>query len=280
MFDIDLKNVKKGRKFFLIFLVVGVVGFIILTSVIIYSCVSFGKYNGSTMSINANIVPESSSDGGILYRKSYDYEVDGKYYTCISSIASSNSSMPNNKKIYYDLANPMNCEADDLTTTISFMAIFYIIPVIFFIIGLIGIIKNNKNIKKIMKLNDTGKLVKGLKYRLEPSNYSVNGVTIMKPVIDYQLPNGDVVALSGDPRHDRKSGDADGLVDLLIDEENPENYFIDFEINRLSGNLSSDYYNEPTSNIENEINQTAEETNIIDDGNNYQTISYKDLQNK
>ena len=31
------------------------------------------------------------------------------------------------------------------------------------------------------------------------------------------------------------------MVDLVIDENNPKNYFIDFEINRLSGNLPSDY---------------------------------------
>ena len=32
------------------------------------------------------------------------------------------------------------------------------------------------------------------------------------------------------------------LRDLLIDENNPENYYIDFEINRLTGNKPEDYY--------------------------------------
>ena len=29
---------------------------------------------------------------------------------------------------------------------------------------------------------------------------------------------------------------------LIIDESNPDNYYIDFEINRLTGNSSQDYY--------------------------------------
>ena len=32
---------------------------------------------------------------------------------------------------------------------------------------------------------------------------------------------------------------------MVIDEADPDNYFIDFEINRLSGNQPSDYYNDP-----------------------------------
>ena len=38
------------------------------------------------------------------------------------------------------------------------------------------------------------------------------------------------------------------MVYLLIDENNPDNYYIDFEINRLSGNLSQYYYQQHTMN--------------------------------
>ena len=78
----------------------------------------------------------------------------------------------------------------------------------------------------------------------------VNNVPIKRPVIDYTLPSGTVIQLYGDPRHDRKTADADGLVDLIIDESNYENYFIDFEINRLSGNLETDYYNKSQQSVE------------------------------
>ena len=61
--------------------------------------------------------------------------------------------------------------------------------------------------------------------------------------------------LRGDPRHDGKVYDEDGLVDLIIDESNPRNYFIDFEINRLTGNTKSDYF---------QIPETETKTNIYD----------------
>lgn len=53
----------------------------------------------------------------------------------------------------------------------------------------------------------------------------------------------------GDARYDRKTFDSDGRVDLLIDENNPENYFIDFEINRINGNLPQDYYQQNSQSI-------------------------------
>lgn len=34
----------------------------------------------------------------------------------------------------------------------------------------------------------------------------------------------------------------DNFIDLLIDEDNPTNYIIDYNINRKSGNLPTDYY--------------------------------------
>lgn len=65
---------------------------------------------------------------------------------------------------------------------------------------------------------------------MESTGMSINDVDILAPVIQYTLPNGDIILLKGDPRHDGKSTDGDGFVDLLIDENDPTNYFIDFEI--------------------------------------------------
>ena len=71
---------------------------------------------------------------------------------------------------------------------------------------------------------------------------SSNNIPIQRIVVDYTLSNGENVTLYGDARYDNKLCDDDGMVDLLIDENNQDNYYIDFEINRLSGNLPQDYY--------------------------------------
>ena len=47
------------------------------------------------------------------------------------------------------------------------------------------------------------------------------------------------------------------MVDLIIDESDPNNYFIDFEINRLTGNLPQDYNQQ--NNQENIYNPYAQQ---------------------
>lgn len=128
-----------------------------------------------------------------------------------------------------------------------FLIIFLAIPIIFIIVAVVNINKINQRLKVIQELNVKGKLVKNIPYHLENTGMSVNNVQIQRPVVEYTLPSGTTIILYGDPRHDRRMADADGMVDLVIDEGNPNNYFIDFEINRLSGNLPNDYYYIPQS---------------------------------
>lgn len=70
--------------------------------------------------------------------------------------------------------------------------------------------------------------------------YNVNGENYCGSSSSSNYNLGTQITLYGDSRNDRKLCDEDGLVDLLIDESSPDNYYIDFEINRLSGNLSQD----------------------------------------
>ena len=135
-------------------------------------------------------------------------------------------------------SNSNDSSSPDILSLLLFLAI----PIVCICLSISNFLKINKRIKLIKELNQKGKLIKGLKYHLEDTGMAVNGVHIKRPVVYYTLPNGVTLTLYGDPRHDRKEIDSDGLVDLVIDETNPENYFIDFEINRLSGNLPQDYY--------------------------------------
>lgn len=138
-----------------------------------------------------------------------------------------------------------------------FPLLFTVLPLIFIVVSVVNITKVIKRIKSINELNKKGKLVKNLPYHLENTSMAVNNVPIQMPVVNYSLPSGETVVLYGDPRHDKKIADADGMVDLVIDESNPENYFIDFEINRISGNLPTDYYkqNENSSQASQQNNQ-------------------------
>lgn len=190
-----------------------------------------------------------------MYSPIYYYEVNGQNYSCGSNASSSNNPGTQNKNVYYDSKNPSNCMTEYSKSGNYIILVFLLLPIMFIIVAVTNIKKVNKRIKEILELNQKGKLIKNLPHRLENTGMSVNNVPIQRPVVDYTLPTGTTITLYGDARHDKKHFDADGLVDLLIDESNPDNYYIDFEINRLSGNLPQDYYQQPMLNQNSLYNQ-------------------------
>jgi hypothetical protein len=249
MYDIYLKNVKKGRFFFYIFLLAGIFFFCLLVSTFIFNTIRLKTLDSSIMSSSVDVYSYTNEDGDIMYKSIYYYNVDGREYKCSSSVSTGFEPIKENKTVYFDSNNPSKCVTEDSKSMGFLWLLALLIPIVFIITGIVGILKINKRLKLIKELNKNGKLIKNLPYRLEDSNFSVNNVPLQKPVIDYTLPNGITITLYGDTRHDKKYYDSDGKVDLIIDENNPENYYIDFEINRLSGNLPNDYYYEKRSEI-------------------------------
>lgn len=258
MYDIKTDNVKKEKRFFYPFFIIGVVVLIVLLLFIIMNIVKSKSLDSTTMSTSVEIISHVDDEGNTMYSPTYYYTVKGENYACESNFSSSSRPSNSNKIVYYDSKDPSKCMTEYSKSGNKIFLIFLVLPIAFITLGIINIKKVNKRIKTINELNKAGKLVKNLPYRLEDSNFKVNNVTIQKPVIDYTLPNGVTVTLHGDTRFDRKVFDADGMVDLVIDESHPENYFIDFEINRLTGNLPTDYYK---GTINNAIN--ANQSNII-----------------
>ena len=243
MYDIDLKNVKKGKRFYLMFLVVGILFLVIFGAVVISSFVKLKSLDKEVISDRVEVNSHIDSDGTRMYSPTYYYTVDGNMYACSSNSSSNVNPGTSNKKVYYKSSSPSTCMTEYSKSSNYMFLIFLIIPIIFIVVAVLNMKKIDKRIKIIEELNQTGKLVKNLPYRLVDTGMTVNNVRIKKPVVDYTLPSGTVIQLDGDARHDRKSFDADGMVDLVIDESNPNNYFIDFEINRITGNLPTDYYN-------------------------------------
>lgn len=242
MYDIDTSNVKKGIKFFLMFLLAGVFLLGILLAILIMNIINYKSLDSEIMPNHIEINTYKNSDGDTMYSPIYYYNIRGKEYKCSSQGGSSIMPSTKNRKVYFDSKNPTRCMTDYSRGNNKWILLFLLLPIVFIGTAVYNIIKVNKRIKLINNLNTTGKLVKNLPYRLENTGMSFNGIQIQKPVVDYTLPSGTTINLQGDPRHDKKVADKDGMVDLVIDEANPNNYFIDFEINRLSGNLPTDYY--------------------------------------
>lgn len=232
MYNINYKNVKKGRTFGLIFLLAGLLFLVIIGGLLISN---FNKKNSLDSSTEAYRIDENcktDSDGDYMCSPIYYYTVSGNEYVCGSSSSSSTTPSMDKNLVYYDSNNPSKCMTEYESGTSLFMALFLILPIVFIAIGGANIASVQKRIKKIKYLEQNGTLIKGLTYTMEPTNFTVNGRQVMRPAVDYQLPSGSVVHLQGDPRHDNVSFDNDGLVDLLIDVNDPSNYYIDFEITK------------------------------------------------
>lgn len=250
MYEIDIKNVKKGRRYHYAFLIIGICAFSLLLFMSVSNIMKWQKLDSYVLSSSVSVDKEKD-DKFHKYTAIYHYEVDGVDYSCKASSKSSNVPSRTNKNVYYDSSNPQICMIKKSIFSNCIMLIYWLIPGLFILSSISSIREINLHIKKIKELNKYGKLVKNLPYRLEKTGMSSNNIPIQRIVIDYILPNGETITLYGDARHDNKLCDDDGKVDLLIDENNLDNYYIDFEINRLSGNLPEDYYSQKLDNTKN-----------------------------
>ncbi len=256
MYDIDTKNVRKGRNMYFITLAVGILFLIIFGGIYISSVLKKNSLDSQTRSYRVEINKYEDSDGDTMYSPTYYYRVNGNNYSCPSSTSSSNFPDTKNSVVYYDSKNPARCMNEYSVSNNRFAFIFLFIPIILIGASVFGFIKIKNRLRVIKELNKKGKLIKGLPYHLENTGTVINGVPIQRPVVEYTLSSGTDITLYGDPRNDYKLADSDGLVDLVIDENNPSNYYIDFEINRIGGNLPTDYNKQVQNNYNNEQVQT------------------------
>lgn len=232
MYNIDYKNIKANYGFFAIFLAMGLLFFFVF---------GYFSWGGALKKIGKNGIAECTKidietidgDESTTYKPTFYYKVDGITYAYTMPYATNVNvgGMQKNKYIYYDLDNPSKC-VSAYETEITGSSIFVLLfTSVFPLIGILGISYTYKNVKKIKKLAENGTLIKGLPYRLINSNTSVNGRALPAILVEYTLPTGETREFLGHPRYDYKLKDEDGLVDLLIDLDNPSNYYVDFDIN-------------------------------------------------
>ena len=231
MYNIDYKNIKAGYGFFAIFLAMGLLFFFVF---------GYFSWGGAIKKIGKDGIAECTKvdietidgDESTTYKPTFHYKVDGitYAYTMPYSTNVNVGGMQKNKYIYYDLDNPSKC-VSAYETEITGSGIFILLfTSVFPLIGILGISNVYKSVKKTKKLAETGTLIKGLPYRMVNSNTSVNGRALPAILVEYTLPTGETREFLGHPRYDYKLKDGDGLVDLLVDLDNPSNYYIDFDI--------------------------------------------------
>lgn len=230
MYNIDFKNSKKGYIFGFIFFIIGLIITICFLFVSITTMNKKGKFDSSVRSTKIEYTVKKNDEGTTMYSPVYHFKVDGINYTCKSGYSSSSKSSKSDGLVYYNKNNPNDCMTQYDSKSSNMFFIFSFIPLIFVIIGIVMMLKVRKKINRIKYLSQNGTLIKNLPYTLENTNISVNGRNLQAIAVNYTLPNGTTVHLVGEARYDYKTSDEDQLVDLLIDLNDPTNYFIDFNI--------------------------------------------------
>ncbi len=259
MFQIDKKNFKKGNKLAFLF----IIGGLLLTLVTGWIEISYvNKKNSLDKQVESFQVDENGDyddEGNYMYTPTFHYEVNGKQYACESKASYSKAPSPNTT-IYYSSEDPKECLSQYELSSNWIIIAGIILSTLTLGIGIYLFIKNKKVIKKVNTLLTNGKLIKGLPYALEGTNTYVNGHQVQKIGVYYETPNGLTLHLVGNPRYDLKSQDEDGLVDLLIDPNDNNNYFIDFDIKFKEG-AQVEYYNSGNINtiMQTEIPQQQEQ---------------------
>ena len=71
MYDIDIKLIKRGRRFFYIFLAAGVFFATIIGGIPLFNTIHKNKLDSSTTSTNVEIHEHRDSDGDTMYSPAY-----------------------------------------------------------------------------------------------------------------------------------------------------------------------------------------------------------------
>ncbi len=246
MYDVNLYDMKKRKNRFLIIIIILSLLMILIWKTPYIHIINYLFYGSSTTP--ETVVLENQYDN--LEEKDYTYSFSykGKHYSCYSN-TSANELDLKKRKLFFDSHRPNRCHiVKEISGFFPFLFLLSIIFSFFIILSIHSFISLRKKIKIISYLNQNGKLVKRIPYSLTPSQFMINGDTRFKPVVSYPLSNGLEVSLYGDAKHYSTYEYGENTIDMIIDENHPDIYYINFNINRLTGNLERDFYQNKTLN--------------------------------
>ncbi len=202
---------------------------------------SLKKLDAKTEAYRVEIKSKKSKDGTMLYSPIYYYRVNGIEYVYASSISSNIGvkDIEKNKTIYYNSKNPsMAYPAHDKQLLRWVKLFLFAFFSVFIFVGIS--LKRQENSEtypqgkmNIRELQAKGTLYRNLPYQMVETNIIQNSKRLWKIQVEFHHPSGQVYTLTGSPRYDGKFFDEDGFVDLLIDLDNPNNYYLDFNIEEV-----------------------------------------------
>ena len=225
MYSID--NILKTNKLMYKIIFIFSLAFILFFSIIgLKDIINVSStYNRKVKSNISEYIPTDNN----MYKKVYYFDADNRQFSCLDSVVINNKNNQIDKKtIYYNFEDPNVCTTNIIKKTNLIVYIFIILLCIPLLIGLIGMIKINKKLNKIKMLSKCGKLVKNLQYEVVEMKKK-NGNIIYKAKTKYKFKN-QVLILYSESIYDKKLFKEYPTIDLLINENDVNDYYLDFNI--------------------------------------------------
>lgn len=163
--------------------------------------------------------------------RTYNFTFENKEYSCNINFNSDFIENTNQVKVYFDSNNPNQCVTEHTVHWPNGIYLIVIFLLLFPFIGIFNLIKALKRVKNLSYLSKNGHLIKALPSETNPANIVLNGVQGIHIIVEHILPNGEYKKFVSKPIFDyTKQDEEKGTADLLIDPNNSEIYYIDFNI--------------------------------------------------
>lgn len=225
MYSID--NILKTNKLMYKIIFIFSLAFILFFSIIgLKDIINVSStYNRKVKSNISEYIPTDNN----MYKKVYYFDADNRQFSCLDSVVINKKNNQIDKKtIYYNFEDPNVCTTNIIKKTNLIVYMFIISLCIPLLIGLIGMIKINKKLNKIKMLSKCGKLVKNLQYEVVEIKKK-NGNILYKAKTKYKFKN-QVLILYSESIYDKKLFKEYPTIDLLINENDVNDYYLDFNI--------------------------------------------------
>lgn len=225
MYNINYKKYHKELIIGFILLIVG----ILLTSLYM-NFVFKGAFKKLFLDNEVEAIQINENKKDDLYSPVYIFEVNNIKYYC--EVENASKVKPNRKEIlvFYDSNNPNNCVNEYEATPSIYSYIILFFPMFSISLGLFAIVLSLKDIKKLNTLEKNGKLIIKVIYKVE--EIEIKKRKFIKVIgVDYKLDNGEIVHLISDIP--RKDIEILGYIDLLIDEDDLNNFYMDFNLKNI-----------------------------------------------
>ncbi len=203
----------------------------VCTGVVIRNVVAKISVDETTDAISIEYKESLDDDNNVVYKPIYQYEVNGKEYSC-ESMFTVKSKIEGKAIVHYDKSKPQMCITDySYSRYAANYLMIFIIPfmALILVISFGTLKKHKKRIEMIKYLLNNGVLIKNIPHELEINTSDDPRDT--KYVSTYKFPDGVTRKIESKEMYYLTA--KKGSADLLYDPKNCDNYYFGANIEKI-----------------------------------------------